>query len=410
MQDKASAKTAEMSARPALIGVLGALSAFGAASLDMYLPALPTIAAEFSVGPERIQASVGAFLLGFALGMLVYGPLSDQFGRRPALTTGILFYIGASLGCALATDATTFIALRFVQALGGGAATALARAMVRDLFTTTEGARVLSMMALVLAVMPLLAPSLGGAVLLASGWRTIFLILAAFGAATLAAVWVWAPETLEPARRKPARPAAIARGYAAILRAPRALQFLLAGGAAYAGLMAFVTGSPYAFIVHFQIPPERFGLFFALCASALVAGNALNIALVGRYGLRWMLRVGASVAGASGALLLIEGFAGVFSFAGLVASLCFFLACVNLCVTNSVAGLMALYRKQAGAASALFGATQFGLGALANLGVGLLDDGTPRGLCLVIGACATLCAATVLAQAELRRRGGRLAH
>ncbi|MBB4198262.1 DHA1 family bicyclomycin/chloramphenicol resistance-like MFS transporter [Rhodoblastus sphagnicola] len=387
----------------AMIPVLGALSAFGPASIDMYLPALPAIGLDFAVAPERVQASIGAFLAGFALGMLVYGPLSDRFGRRPAVAAGIALYMAASLGCAVAPDMTSFIALRFAQALGGGAATALARAMVRDLYATNQGARVMSLMMLVTSIMPLVAPFMGAAVFAGLGWRAIFWALAAFGAATLSAYLLLVPETLPPERRRKTSPRALAGAYARILRTPRVLRLVLAGAAAYGGLMAYITGTPFAYIVHFQVAPTHFPFLFALGALAVALGNTLNAALVVRLGFERMLRVGGAIAGLAGALLLVEAQFPP-SLAVLVATVALYLVCVNLTAANAVAGVMALHPEQAGAASALFGAGQFGLGALCSAAVGLFAE-EPRGLCLVMGAAGVVCAGAVALLAFGRGKG-----
>lgn len=368
-----------------LILVLGALSAFGSASLDMYLPALPTIAADFQVGAQVIQGTVGTFLLGFAAGMLVYGPLSDCFGRRPVIAAGIVVYVLASVACALAPDIDVLLAARLGQALGGGAAMALARAIVRDRFDADRGAATMSLMMLISMAVPLLAPLLGGVMLVGLGWRSIFWALALFALASLVALWALVPETLPPERRQPFHPGAVVVGYARIARDGRALGFLLCGGAAFGGMMAYVTGTPFAYIGYFGVRPEHYGLLFGLAAFANGLGALINSRRVGRLGYRAMLRQGSAIAGAAGILLLLEVPSGFPSLALLVAPLVFYVGSVSFTATNAVAGVMALYPRQAGAASALFGAAQFGLGALFNVAVGLLGDGTPRGLALVVG-------------------------
>lgn len=373
--------------------VLGALTAFGPASIDMYLPSLPGIAAEFGVGADRIQATLGTFFLGFAAGMLVYGPLSDRLGRRPVLSAGIVVYIAASLGCALASDVDMLSLLRFVQALGGGAAMVLARAVVRDRFATDHGVRVLSHMMLVTAMAPLLAPSLGGLLLSWLGWRSIFWTLALFGLACLVAVRLLVPESLPPERRHAAGLVEVVRRYVGLLGHRRAAGYLLTGGAAFGGMMAYVTGSPFAYIRFFGVEPRHYGLLFGLAVLGIVAGNLINGRLVMGRGHARMLALGAGLAGSAGLLLLIEALSGFPALALLVAPLVLYVGSIALTGTNAVAGLMALFPRQAGSASAMFGAAQFGIGALGNLCVGLLEDGTPRGMCLVVGCAGLICLA-----------------
>jgi len=376
-----------------LIPVLGALTAFGPASIDMYLPSLPGIAADFGVGPERIQATLGTFFAGLAAGMLLYGPLSDRLGRRPLLGAGMIIYVVASVGCALAGSVEALSLWRFVQALGGGAAMVLTRAVIRDCFETDEGARVLSLMMLVIAIAPLLAPSLGAVLLVELGWRSIFWGLALFGTVCLGAVWWLVPETLPPERRYFAGPLEVLATYAQFLRQRRSLGYLLTGGAAFCGLMAYISGSPFAYITYFGVAPRHYGLLFGLAVVGIMVGNLVNSRMVVPLGHRRLLAFGAGLAGLAGAALLAETLFPFGHLALLVAPLVLYVGSLSLTGTNAVTGLMALHPRQAGSASALFGAAQFGLGAFANVCVGWLGDGTPRGMCLVVGCSGLICLA-----------------
>lgn len=367
------------------IVILAALGAFAPASIAMYLPGLPSIAAEFGVNPDDVQATLSVFFVGFAASMLLYGPLADRYGRRPVLSLGILVYVAASLGCAMAASVEQLIVFRLLQALGGGAAVVLSRAVVRDLFPGDEGARVMSLMVPIVAVAPLLAPLLGGWVAVTAGWRMIFIALALYAVTCLSAFWLRVPETLPLDRRHPAHPVAIATIYWAVLSHRAALGHVLAGGAAFAGMMAYVGGAPFVYISFFGVEPQHFGYLFGLGVLGIIAGALVNGRLVTRLGYRRMLGTGVSAAMACGVALTVLGLTGAGGLPALVLALVGYVASTGLIGSNAIAGLMGLFPRNSGAAAAVFSATQFGLGALANLAVGILHDGTPRAMCLVVG-------------------------
>lgn len=367
-----------------VIVILAALGAFAPASIAMYLPGLPSIAAEFAASPDDVQATLSVFFVGFALSMLLYGPLADHYGRKPVLTLGILVYVAASLGCAVAASVEQLIVFRLLQALGGGAAIVLSRAVVRDLFPGDEGARVMSLMVPIVAIAPLLAPLLGGWVAVTAGWRMIFVALALYAATCLSAFWIRVPETLPPDRRHSAHPAAIATIYWAVFSHRAALGHVLAGGAAFAGMMAYVGGAPFVYISFFGVEPQHFGYLFGLGVLGIIVGSLVNGRLVTRFGYRRMLGTGVSAAMVCGVTVAVLGLSGAGGLPALVLALVGYVASTGLIGSNAIAGLMGLFPRNSGAAAAVFSATQFGLGALANLAVGILHDGTPQAMCLVV--------------------------
>lgn len=383
-----------------LIFLLGALAACGPLSIDMYLPALPSMAAGFGVAQGIVQTTLTTFLVGFALGMLLYGPLSDAYGRRPVLLAGVILYAAASLCCALAPTIPTLAGLRFVQALGAGAASVLARAIARDAHAPADAARVLSFLQIVSSVGPLLAPLIGGQLLLLGGWRAVFAVLTAYGAMSAVLVARRVPETWPRAKRRPAALRQSFFAYGRLLTDPTALAYLLCGGMPFAAMFAYIAGTPFVYIDYYHVAPQHYGFFFAANIVGLVGGNLLNAKWVGRRGTLPMISGAAAIACAAA---LVTGLACLTGWGGLpllAGALFFVVSTTGVLGANCVTELMHRYPGNAGAAAALFGAVQFGLGALSGSVLGLLSDGTPLALGGVIAACG-LC--TLLGRGLLMR-------
>lgn len=265
-----------------LILILGTLMAFGPLSIDLYLPSFPLIAASFSVSPARVELSLASFLIGLALGQLLYGPLSDRLGRRPTVLLGLGVYAIASMGCAFAQSLELLIAARLIQALGACAGIVVARAVVRDRFEAQESARIFSTLMLVMGAAPILAPLMGGAVSQFAGWRALFGMLAASSLICWVAVFRLLPETLRVGSEIPRS--------LDIWRDREFVGHALAGGLAYAGMFAYITGSSFVFIELFGIPSHHFGWVFGTNAAALVASSQCNRRLLRRREVKWVLR------------------------------------------------------------------------------------------------------------------------
>ena len=366
-----------------LIWLLGALVAFGPLSIDLYLPALPAIAEGLAATPEAVQASITVFLAGFAVGMLFYGPISDRLGRRPVMLTGIALFALASLACLLAASVEQLVAARLAQALGGGAASVLARAVVRDVYAPTEAIRNLSLMAMVTAIAPLLAPLLGSGLLAVFGWRGTFGAVLLWGVLSFAVVWRQLPETLPPARRGQLPLAAAFAAYGRLALDPYAVGLLLAGGMSFAAMFAYITGSPFYFIELHGWAPASYSLLFASNALGIFAANFINSRLVRQRG-------AASLAGIGCAAALIGGvvLAGASEWpqAGwaVMPALFVVVSMTGLLGANCVGLLMTRYPQNAGAAAALFGSAQFGFGMWASAAVGYFHDGSGRPMAWVI--------------------------
>lgn len=369
-----------------LIVLLAALVAFAPLSIDMYLPSLPLIAADLQAPESSIQLTISAFLVGLFIGMLFYGPLSDKFGRRGLLLGGIGLYLIASIGCMLADSAEWLIAARFMQALGGAAASVLARAIVRDLFPLNEAARVLSLMHLVTMIATLVAPLVGGYLMLITGWRSLFMVLFAFAALMLMLSLWKIPETHHGDSRK-ASILAVFKAYLQIGMQPVAIGYILCMGLTFAGMFAYITASPFVYIEYFGVSPQHYAWFFSLNIGGVIVLVSLNARYVGRFGTQRLLIAGAALAAASGLLLVFAGITGSGGLALIVAGLLGFVSVTGVLGANCMASLLGRYPQQAGAAAGLAVACQFGLGALASSMTSALHDGSPLPMTLIIGLC-----------------------
>lgn len=382
-----------------LIVLLAALVAFAPLSIDMYLPSLPLIAADLQAAESSIQLTISAFLVGLFIGMLFYGPLSDKFGRRGLLLGGIGLYLIASIGCMLADSAEWLIAARFMQALGGAAASVLARAIVRDLFPLNEAARVLSLMHLVTMIATLVAPLVGGYLMLITGWRSLFMVLFAFAALMLMLSLWKIPETHHGDSRK-ASILAVFKAYLQIGMQPVAIGYILCMGLTFAGMFAYITASPFVYIEYFGVSPQHYAWFFSLNIGGVIVLVSLNARYVGRFGTQRLLIAGAVLAAVSGLLLVFAGITSSGGLAMIVAGLLGFVSVTGVLGANCMASLLGRYPQQAGAAAGLAVACQFGLGALASSMTSALHDGSPLPMTLIIGLCG---AGSLLALVLTRR-------
>lgn len=369
--------------------LLGMLVAFGPLATDLYLPALPAIRAGLGTTPEAVQLSITVFLGGFSIGMLGYGPVSDRYGRRPVMLGGIGLFVVASLACLLATSVEQLIVARFVQALGGGAASVLARAVVRDVFSQTEALRKLSLLAMITAIAPLLSPLLGSVILDLGGWRATFGAVLAWGILSLATVFFLLPETLPAERRGQLSLGKAFSAYLRLLGDPVAVGLLLAGGMSFAGMFAYITASPYYLIELQRFSPRAYSVLFAANALGIFAANYANSRLLRRCGAVTMIG-GGCVAGFAGALTLLLGVSLHDYVPAVVLGLLLMVSVTGLLGANCVGLLMERYPLNTGAAAALFVSGQFGLGMLASAGVSALHDGSGLPMAGVITATASL--------------------
>jgi MFS transporter, DHA1 family, multidrug resistance protein len=356
--------------------ILSTLLAFASISTDLYLPAMPAMSVALGASQNTLQLTVSGYLIGFSIGQLFWGPIGDRFGRRIPIAVGLLFFVSGSAGCALSTDVWQLIGCRVVQALGACAAVALGRAMVRDLYDRDQAARVLSTLMTIMAIAPLLGPSVGGLILRVAPWPAIFWTLVLIGLVTLAGLFT-VPETLRPERRNTERLSSAFIAYGHLIGNRRLLGYAGAIGFFYSGVFAGISSSSFAYIDYHHLSPQLYGLVFAVGTIGLMAANLVNSRLVTRFGSDRMLLVGtigATLSGATLAVVTATDLGGVF---GLAAALWLFTAMNGFISANAVAGAMASFPMRAGAVSALIGAIQNGSGVIGSAVAGAFADGTP---------------------------------
>lgn len=379
--------------------LLGALSAFGPLSLDMYLPGLPALRRDLETGASQAQLTLSACLLGLALGQLAAGPISDARGRRGPLAVGLAGYALASLLCAVAPSIEALVVLRFAQGFAGAAGIVIARAIVRDLYAGVAAARFFSLLMLVNGSAPILAPLFGGQLLRLTSWRGVFVALAVCGAALLAAAALGLPETLPVGRRHGGGLGATLATFRRLLADRAFIGYALPAGLAIAAMFAYIAGSPFVLQEIHGLSPQAFSLAFGGNALGLVVVGQVNGRLVGRVALRRLLAVGL-VANAAGGAALLAVVGGGFGLAGILPALLLVVASLGLVLPNATALALAAQARAAGSASALLGVLQYAIGAAAGPLVGLAGEGTALPMAIVM---AVLGASAVVAFALLGR-------
>jgi len=376
--------------------VLGAIMALGPLALDMYLPALPMLEAEFAADPARVQHTVSAYLFGMAMGQLAMGPLSDRFGRKPPLLGGLSVFVAASLGCALAQNIGSFVLLRFAQALGGSSIMVVVRAVIRDRFDAIQSAQVLSLMMLVMGAAPILAPLAGGWLLVAASWHWIFWLLAAYAVFCI----VTASLFLDESHPVHARIGSIGSALANMLPLARnrlfvgpALVFMFSFGAFF----SYLAAAPFVFIQYFGIPAERFGIYFGVNAFGFIMVSQLNRRLVHGRGPRKVLGWGVGILAAAAAGLITCALTGLGGFAAVFGSLFFVVASLGLIASNVSAVAMAPFGDRAGGAASLLGFSQALTGVAASAAVGWIDAEGAIPMACVVAVCAAVSLVAYLA-------------
>ena len=367
---------------------MGLLTAIGPLSIDMYLPAFPSIAKSLDTTISQVTLSLSSFFIGISVGQLLYGPLLERFGRKHPLYAGLCFYFLASVGCALAQSVNVLILFRLFQALGGCVGMVAARAMVRDLFDVKENAKVFSLLMLVVSVSPIIAPTVGGYITAALGWRYVFAMLILVVLVILAGTYFFLPESKKPDPEFSLKPAPILRNFASVLKHPHFITYALTGAISYAGLYAYIGGSPYVFMEIYKVSGVQFGWIFALIAAGLISASQVNNLALKGYSSEQVIRIASgcqSIIGISFVCLTFLGWTNLF----LIVFLIFiFLICQGFIFPNATALALAPMGHIAGNASALIGAIQMTIGASASALVSVLHNHTALPMAGVMTCCA----------------------
>ncbi|WP_027351763.1 Bcr/CflA family multidrug efflux MFS transporter [Halotalea alkalilenta] len=383
--------------------ILSALMSFASVSTDMYLPALPTIGRDLHATSAGIELTFSAFLVGFSLGQLLWGPISDRYGRRLPIAVGLVLFTIGSVGCALSATVTQMMVWRVVQAVGACVGPVLSRAMVRDLYDREQSARMLSTLILIMGVAPLVGPLLGGQILAFWSWQGIFWTLAGIGVLTLISLLAL-PESLPPSRRSatPLRQTLV--GYWALLGDARLMGYAVCGGFFYAGAYAFIVGTPFAYIEYYHVSPQAYGWLFGLNIAGMMAANFVNRRLLRRMGSEQLFHIGTWVLALAGVVLAVNAWFGWGGLLGLVIPIFLFMSMNGLIVANSVAGALSAFPHQAGSASSLLGAMHYGSGILSAAMLGWFSDGTPWTMAWIMGLTGLGCLVTSVIATHIRTR------
>ena len=373
-----------------VLAVLSLLMGFASISTDLYLPAMPAMSRSLHADAGMVEFTISGYLIGFSLGQLLWGPLGDRYGRRISVAVGLILFVIGSAGCALSGSALSMIGWRMVQALGACASVALSRAMIRDLYEGNRAAQMLSTLITVMAIAPLIGPLVGGQIVAMAGWRAIFWTLVFIGLITLAMIFT-IPETLPVVRRNHESFNLAMIRYAELLRHRRLLGYAGTGGFLYAGMFAYVAGTPFVYINYYHVPARFYGLLFGIGVIGIMGANILNSRLVVRLGFDRMLLIGTVVAALSAVVATLEARTGWGGLWGLVVPLFVFVSSTGFVVANSITGALADFPERAGAVSALIGAIQYGSGIVGSGLVGAFADDTPWPMGWVIGVCGVGC-------------------
>ncbi|PXX96648.1 multidrug effflux MFS transporter [Halomonas sp. LBP4] len=370
---------------PATVVVLAALTALGPLATDMYLPAMPEMAAALDTGPDQIQLTLSLYMAGFALAQLICGPIADRFGRKPVMIAGFALFLVASLLCAFAPSIEWLLVGRFLQAFGGSAGPVLGRAAVRDIHGPLEAGRVLSYMASTMALAPALAPVIGAGLLLLFGWASVFVLLALYAAVMLLILVFLLPEPLPPEYRQSTSPRAILANFHLLLGQRAFVGYTLTNAAAFAGMFAFLSGSSFVLIEFMGVAPTLYGVLFTLIVGGFFTGTLLSGRYSRRLGHDRLIQMGALLCALGGSSMAALALAGVFTPWAVIGPHMLYLIGFGIVMPQSMAGALAPNPRIAGSASSLFGFLQMTIAALGGALVGQFHDGTSRTMAIAIG-------------------------
>ena len=381
--------------------VLGLLSIVGPFAIDMYLPAMPEIAADLGTNEAAVQATISAYFLAFGLAQLIYGPLADAVGRKLPILLGLAIFTLGTLGATFASSVSALIAWRAVQGLGGAAVMVVPRAIVRDMYTGHEATKLMGLMMLVFSVSPMLAPLAGSGMMAIADWRAIFGMLTVVAIACMAITLFLQPETLARELRQKVQPREMGRSALRLLSDPKFMGLTFIGGFGMASFFVYLSSASFVFTQQFGLTPVTFSLVFAVNALSFVGGSQGAAPLGARLGSARLIRIGTFGAAIATLALLGLHWAGLASLPVIVA--CLFIGNGFLGLVIPTVMVMALddHGDIAGMASSLGGTLQMFAGGLMIVLTGPFFDGTAGPMIAAIALCGVL--ALVLAQLVLRR-------
>lgn len=373
-----------------LILILGSLAALGPFSIDMYLPGFDAIAKDLNTTVPKVSLSLSGFFIGISFGQLLYGPLLDKFGRKKPLYIGLLVYILASLGCLAVKDINQLIILRFVQAIGSCATAVASIAMVRDLFAVKESPKVFASLMLVIAVSPMLAPTAGGYLIEGLGWKYVFVFLALMGVLLLLATYFLLPESYEPDPEYSLKPAPMIKKFQTVLIEPQFYTYALITSLSFAGLFTYISASPMIFMNLYGVSKTDYGWIFALLSAAFIGSSQVNRLILRWHTSKKIVNWALIAQGVVSFLFLLAALNNLLNLYSTIAFIALFLGCLGLINPNAAALSLAPFSKNAGSASALMGALQMGLGALASFAVSFFPENSVLPMPLIMSAAIGL--------------------
>lgn len=371
-----------------IVFILGLLAMLMPLSIDMYLPALPVISAQFGVPAGSAQMTLSTYILGFALGQLFYGPMADSLGRKPVILGGTLVFAAAAVACALAQTIDHLIIMRFLHGLAAAAASVVINALMRDIYPKEEFSRMMSFVMLVTTIAPLVAPMAGGAVLVWFSWHAIFWILALAALLASAMIFFFIHETLPVERRQKFHIRTTIGNFASLFRHKRVLSYMLASGFSFAGMFSFLSAGPFVYIELNHVSPQHFGYYFALNIVFLFIMTIINSRFVRRVGALNMFRAGLWIQFVMAIWLVVSAFLGV-GFWALVVGVAAFVGCVSMVSSNAMAVILDEFPHMAGTASSLAGTFRFGIGAIVGALLSMATFTTAWPMLWAMAFCAT---------------------
>jgi DHA1 family bicyclomycin/chloramphenicol resistance-like MFS transporter len=389
----------------AMTAVLAMLTALGPLSTDFYLPSLPEIVRVMRTDVAGAQATLSAFLFGFAAGQIIWGPLSDRLGRKPVLLTGLGLFLLATLACALAPGIEHLTAARAIQAFGASGPIVLGRAMVRDLYEGPRAGRELARMGMIMGLVPAIAPVLGGVLQNAFGWRSTFVATLVFALALAASIVLLLPETLRARSPQPLSLVAIFRGFGILLQNRAYRVYVGITALAYGGLFAFISGSSFVLIDLYGLSPVAYGLSFGFAVLGFIGGTIIAQRLVGRRGLDGVITLGVACLAAGGLSMLVAVATGIGGHLGVTVPMAIYACGVGLTMPQAQAAAMMPFPDRAGAASSFTGLCQMLFSACVGLLVGKLLQGSALPLPAVMSVIGVAALALFHASRRLRAAG-----